>query len=214
MGFLGIINLQRKASSSSSILASILLILECGKFHKSSINWGYFEPPKHKKKSRRKSALRCYKALCYLGFAYALKYLLRCPSRALPRGASSRLPYVRPASKGLACKALWLCEFAYELMKSGSFHKNLSKGYFMTKTSSSVYQLPNGMWGYRYAYMFPKFDSMSQHIAEHGYLRYPRSVQSLSRSRSTIMEATQRDPASLWWVVSGTCTPFSFVDSE
>ena len=58
------------------------------------------------------------------------------------------------------------------------------------------------------------FDSMSQHIAERGYLRYPRSVQSLSRSRSTIMEATQRDPASLWWVVSGTCTPFSFVDSE
>ena len=23
----------------------------------------------------------------------------------------------------------------------------------MTKTSSGVYQLPNGMWGYRYAYM-------------------------------------------------------------
>ena len=107
-----------------------------------------------------------------------------------------------------------LYEFAYELMKSGSFHKNLSKGYFMTKTSSSVYQLPNGMWGYRYAYMFPKFDSMSQHIAERGYLRYSRSVQSLSRSSSTIMEATQRAPASLWWVVSGIFTPFSFVDSE
>ena len=24
----------------------------------------------------------------------------------------------------------------------------------MTKTSSGVYQLPNGMWGYRYAYIF------------------------------------------------------------
>ena len=47
-----------------------------------------------------------------------------------------------------------LYEFAYELMENGSFHKFLLRGYFMTKTSSGVYQLPNGMWGYRYAYIF------------------------------------------------------------
>jgi len=40
----------------------------------------------------------------------------------------------------------------------------------MTKTSSGVYQLPNGMWGYRYAYMFPKFDSMIQHISRNAVI--------------------------------------------
>ena len=89
MGFFDIIKLQWKASSSSSILASGWVLGKHGKFHKSSITWGYFEAKKHKKKSRPKSALRCYKALCYLGFAYALKYLLSSPSSALPCRASS-----------------------------------------------------------------------------------------------------------------------------
>jgi hypothetical protein len=36
-------------------------------------------------------------------------------------------------------------------IKSGSFLKKSNKGgTYMSKTSSGVYQLPNGMWGFRY----------------------------------------------------------------
>jgi hypothetical protein len=40
---------------------------------------------------------------------------------------------------------------AYEIVK---FHKSSIQGVsYMSKTSSGVYHLPNGMWGFRYAFM-------------------------------------------------------------
>jgi hypothetical protein len=80
MGFCNIIKLQRKASISASILASILLNSWHGKFHKSSINRGYFEQKEQKRRADKNplfGAIKPYVTWVWLSLEVSVKESLK-----------------------------------------------------------------------------------------------------------------------------------------